>query len=196
MSAANASAPASHATSTATRAMRACSPIIAAGVDTPPRVNFRGVGINAINLQQAVDAIERWIADGERRYVNVCAVHAVMECQNDERLRRIVNESGLATPDGMPLVWLIHAHGFSEAGRVDGPDLMLAVCDRLRAVGRRHFFYGGGPGVAEQLSARLQARFPGLAVAGTHTPPVRPADADEDPAVIDRINDAHPDIIW
>lgn len=163
---------------------------------TLPRVNVLGVGISAIDLQQAAAEIDRWIAAGERQYVNLCTVHTVMECQNDERLRRIVNTSGLSGADGMPLVWLTRAHGHREAGRVYGPDLMLRLCDRLRRDSRRHFFYGGAPGIADRLARALQARFPGLVVAGTHSPPYRPVDADEDGAVLDAINATRPDVIW
>ena len=161
-----------------------------------PRINILGVGISAINLQQAVRQIDEWISSRDAQYVNVCTVHTVMECQNAGRLRGLVNASGLATPDGMPLVWLGQLHGYDTAGRVYGPDLMLAVCEQMQAAGRRHFFYGGAPGVAERLGARLQARFPALVVAGTHAPPYRPADAQEDQDVLDAINASAPDIVW
>jgi N-acetylglucosaminyldiphosphoundecaprenol N-acetyl-beta-D-mannosaminyltransferase len=161
-----------------------------------PRINVLGVGISAINLQQAIDEIEGWIRSGAQRYVNVCTVQTVMECQRAPALRTIVNRSGLSTPDGMPLVWLSHWHGHQSAGRVYGPDLMLALCDRSAATGHRHFFYGGSPGVAPLLVQRLTHRFPGLRVTGHHSPPFRPADAPEDPAVLDAINAAQPDIVW
>lgn len=162
----------------------------------PPRVNVLGVGISAINLQRAVDEIERWIVRKDAQYVNVCTVHTVMECQKDERLRRIVNDSGLSTPDGMPLVWLGALHGHRDVSRVYGPDLMLALCKRSPETGHRHFFYGGAPGVADLLVRKLAARFPGLAIAGTYSPPYRRADADEDRAVLDAINAARPDVVW
>ena len=161
-----------------------------------PRVNILGVGISAINHEHAVREIERWIASGEKQYVNVCNVHTVMECQKDARLRRVVNNAGLSTPDGMPLVWLSVWHGHRNAGRVYGPDLMLALCERSQTTGHRHFFYGGAPGVADRLARRLQARYPGLIVAGTYTPPFRPVDAEEDRAVLDAIDAAAPDIVW
>jgi N-acetylglucosaminyldiphosphoundecaprenol N-acetyl-beta-D-mannosaminyltransferase len=162
----------------------------------PPRVNVLGVGISAINLRQAVETIEGWIRDRDRRYVNVCTVHTVMECQQDERLRQIVNRSGLSTPDGMPLVWLSRWHGHRHARRVYGPDLMLALCERSQTTGHRHYFYGGRPGVAELLVTKLRSKFPGLHVAGTHTPPMRAAGAIEDASVIATINDASPDVVW
>ena len=161
-----------------------------------PRVNVLGVGISAINLEATVTEIEGWIRDSERQYVNVCNVHTVMECQRDVRLRSIVNGSGLAVPDGMPLVWLDRVHGHRHAGRVYGPDLMLALCARSEHTGHRHFFYGGAPGVAEQLIGNLRRRFPALRVAGVYSPPFRPADTPESPDVLDAIDASSPDIVW
>ncbi len=73
---------------------------------------------------------------------------------------------------------------------------MPALCERSSARGTRHFFYGGGPGVAESLAERLQARFPGLEVAGTHTPPFRPLSEAEDASVVRLINESRADIVW
>jgi N-acetylglucosaminyldiphosphoundecaprenol N-acetyl-beta-D-mannosaminyltransferase len=162
----------------------------------PPRVNILGVGISATNLQQAVDLIEGWVARRQPHYVNVCTVHTIMECQQAPRLRRIVNESGLSTPDGMPLVWLSQWAGHRSANRVYGPDLMLALCDRAQATGTRHYFYGGREGVAGRLAEKLRARFPRLTIAGLYTPPFRPPDADEDQEVVDTINASNADIVW
>ena len=96
----------------------------------------------------------------------------------------------------MPLVWLSRLHGLHEAGRVYGPDLMLKLCERSPMTGHRHFFYGGAPGVADLLSEKLKARFPGLHVAGTHSPPMRPADTQEDVDVLEIINASSADVVW
>jgi N-acetylglucosaminyldiphosphoundecaprenol N-acetyl-beta-D-mannosaminyltransferase len=128
--------------------------------------------------------------------VCVTGVHGVMESQRDETLRRIHNEAGLVTPDGMPMVWWARAHGHAHVRQVCGPDLMLAFCDRSLTAGYRHFFYGGGVGVADLLAQRLMKRFPGLVVAGTYTPPFRPLTAEEDADVTARINGSGADIVW
>jgi N-acetylglucosaminyldiphosphoundecaprenol N-acetyl-beta-D-mannosaminyltransferase len=160
------------------------------------RANILGVGVSAINMAMALRAIEGWIARREPHYICVTTVHGVMESQRDEELRRIHSAAGLVTPDGMPLVWLSRLMGFRHVERVYGPDLMLAVCQRSAEWGSRHFFYGGGPGVAEKLVARLQSRFPGLKLAGTYSPPFSPLTPEEDRAVVERINAAQPDIVW
>jgi len=164
--------------------------------EAPARVNILGVGVSAITLPRAVSIIEEWISRTAMQYVCVTGVHGVMESQRDRELRQIHNEAGLVTPDGMPLVWISRLKGHSQVERVYGPDLMLAVCEVSERKGYRHFFYGGAAGVAERLASRLRERFPGLAIAGTFCPPFRPLEPAEDAEVVQRINDAHPDIVW
>jgi N-acetylglucosaminyldiphosphoundecaprenol N-acetyl-beta-D-mannosaminyltransferase len=160
------------------------------------RVDVLGVHISAINMDLALDEIERWIVEGEQHYVCVTGVHGVMESQGDPALLEIHNRSGLTTPDGMPMVWVGRRAGAHWMSRVYGPDLMLALLERGATRGWRSFFYGGKPGVAEGLSAALRARIPGLAVAGTDTPPFRALSAEEDREAVDRINAAAPDLVW
>lgn len=161
-----------------------------------PRVDVLGVGVSAINMQMAVAEIERWIGAGEQHYVCVTGVHGVMESQRDPALKEIHNRSGLTTPDGMPMVWAGKKAGAADITRVYGPDLMLEVLALAAERGWRSFFYGAGPGVAEQLAARLSARYPGLQVAGTLSPPFRPLTAAEDEEVVAMINAADTDLLW
>jgi N-acetylglucosaminyldiphosphoundecaprenol N-acetyl-beta-D-mannosaminyltransferase len=161
-----------------------------------PRVDVLGVQVSVLDMDSTLDILDRWITEGHREYVCVTGVHGVMESRRNEELRKIHNAAGLVTADGMPLVWWSRWHGWRDARRVYGPDLLLASCERSLTTGYRHFFYGGGEGVADLLAKRLSRRYPGLAVAGTYTPPFRPLTADEDQEVVHRINDAAPDIVW
>ena len=160
------------------------------------RVAILGVAVSAINLDMAVVGIGGWIRDDAREYVCVTGVHGVMESQSDPELLRIHNESGMTTPDGMPLVWCGRYAGAFWMERVYGPDLMLRVCAESVKNGWSHFFYGAGPGVADELAAALTDRFPGLNVAGMHTPPFRELTEEETQAIVEMINTARPDIVW
>lgn len=164
--------------------------------DLPPRVDVLGVGVSAINVPAALATFDRWIARGERQYVCISGVHGVMESLRDPSLREIHNDAGLVTPDGMPLVWLSRLAGQTQVTRVYGPDLMLAYCAHGVSLGRRHYFYGGNDGVPELLADRLRARVPGLDVVGTYSPPFRALTAEEDEAIVTRINAAEPDVVW
>ena len=152
--------------------------------------------MNALTIPMALGEIERRIDQGDDGYVTITGVHGVTESQRSADLLRIHNEAALVCPDGMPMVWSSRYAGYAWAERVYGPDLMLAACERSVVVGWRHFFYGGGDGVAPLLLERLVERFPGLEVVGTHTPPFRPLDDDEKVEVARLINDAAPDVVW
>ena len=160
------------------------------------RANILGVEVSAINMTIAMDSIRGWINGGQQHYVCVTPVHALMDFRRDPDLLRIVNQSGLTTPDGMPLVWVLKLMGFQHVERVYGPDLMLEVCRMSQDTGYRHYFYGGVESVPETLCQNLLKRFPDLEIAGTFSPPFRPLSADEDRRVIERINSADPDIVW
>jgi len=160
------------------------------------RVNVLGVGVSAIDVERAVSAIGEWIDTRTPRYVCVSGVHGVMESQRDAALLAIHNRAGLVTPDGMPLVWLGRLAGHREMTRVYGPDLLLACCKKSEERGWRHFFYGGGEGVAPLLAQRLCGRFPAMQVAGTYTPPFRALTDDEEFAVSRMIEDSRADIVW
>jgi len=160
------------------------------------RANILGVGVSPLNMRQALDIVDQWIAQRRPHYVCVTTMHGVMESQRDKDLRRIHNTAGLVTPDGMPLVWLSRLRGFPHVERVYGPDLMLALCSGSVAMGYRHFFYGGARDVADRLAANLRRRIPELLVAGIYSPPFRPLTAEEDERIVEMINETNPDIVW
>jgi len=161
-----------------------------------PRVDVLGVGISEINMELAVAEIARWVEEREQHYVCVTGVHGIMESQSDPDLMRIHNESGLTTPDGMPMVWSARWAGASDINRVYGPDLMLEMCQLAATRGWTSFLYGGKEGVPELLAERLESRFPGLRVVGAYSPPFRDLTDDEEREIIERINEADPDFVW
>jgi N-acetylglucosaminyldiphosphoundecaprenol N-acetyl-beta-D-mannosaminyltransferase len=162
----------------------------------PDKVSLLGVGVSPIDLPQAVDQIRDWISSREHRYVCLTPAHSIMYGYRRADLRRVYNRSGMTTPDGMAVVWLLRLLGYRWVARVYGPDLMRAVCERSVQAGWKHFFYGGGPGVPELLAARLAARCPGIQIAGTYSPPFRQLTPGEDQLVIEMINRSGADIVW
>jgi N-acetylglucosaminyldiphosphoundecaprenol N-acetyl-beta-D-mannosaminyltransferase len=160
------------------------------------RVNILGVGVSAVDMEEALQRIDSWVKARDRQYVCVCPVHSIMECRRSPRVREIFNSAGMVTPDGMPVVWVARWSGFHNVRRVYGPDLLLAELERSVKAGHRHFFYGGGPGVAQRLADRMQARFPGVEIVGVDEPPFAPLDQLASPAAAELINAAGPDVVW
>lgn len=163
---------------------------------SPGRVNILGVGVSAVSMQEAVARVDRFLQGDGAGYVCVTGVHGIMEAQSDPAFRATLNGSFLTTPDGMPTVWLGRWSGFKDMTRVYGPEFMLELCKLSVERGYRHFLYGGKPGVAEQLKAKLEAEFPGLQITGTYTPPFRPLNAQEEQDLATAIERSQADMLW
>jgi N-acetylglucosaminyldiphosphoundecaprenol N-acetyl-beta-D-mannosaminyltransferase len=165
-------------------------------MDPAIKVNILGVGIMPLNLAQAVAVLDEWRRERRREYVCCVSVHGLVTAQRDHEIRNIINRAGLATEDGMPLVWWSRRAGFAQAGHVCGSDLLDAMCAIAVQRGHRHYFYGGSPRVVDQLVSRLARRYPGLLIAGYRSPPFRPLSPEEDAADVSAINEACPDYVW
>lgn len=150
--------------------------------------------INAAPFADVLDMVLRAPAAGDRLSLHFATAHMLVNAHESARLREALR-GGLVEPDGMPLVWLGRRAGLAVE-RVCGPDLMPAVIERGIEKGRTHFFYGGVTGVPEALAARLAARYPGMRVAGTLSPPFRPLASDEEESIVAQINAAEPDYVW
>jgi N-acetylglucosaminyldiphosphoundecaprenol N-acetyl-beta-D-mannosaminyltransferase len=106
-----------------------------------------------------------------------------------------IKRAAFSLCDGVGVIVAGLAWGY-RVHRFNGPVLQLECARYGVPKGWRHFFYGGKEGVADEMARRLKAQFPGLIVCGTHEPPFGELSDDEKAAVIRKINDSNPDIVW
>jgi N-acetylglucosaminyldiphosphoundecaprenol N-acetyl-beta-D-mannosaminyltransferase len=163
----------------------------------PPKVDVLGVPLALTDYRRTMEWMDEMVAARRRGYICCAAVHTVMLCREDPELRAAVLASSMTVPDGQPLVWALRALGHALPDRVYGPDLMAAYCERSALNGTSQYLYGGRePGALDRLERSLRERYPGLRIAGGHSPPHRPLGAAEEREVAERINRAHPDVVW
>jgi len=160
------------------------------------RVSVLGVHVNAFDLPEAIIEMAAAVESGRRVYASTCPVYTLMQGHERADVRQALNGAEWVTPDGMPVVWALRWLGAKPVGRVYGPDLMLALTEISAARGYRQYYLGGQPGVAEHLATVMQARFAGLRVAGTCSPPFKQLSEVEQHDVLAQINAAEPHIVW
>jgi N-acetylglucosaminyldiphosphoundecaprenol N-acetyl-beta-D-mannosaminyltransferase len=154
-----------------------------------------GVHVDAVQIRDVIKQMEAWIAEGSNCHsIAFASMHGISEANKDSQFKAIMNGTDLIAPDGMPLVWLGRLRGHSLNRRVYGPELMETFC-RETGVRYRHYFYGGAEGVAKNLAVSLQKKFH-ICVAGTFSPPFRKLTKEEDDALVDRIHQTAPDVLW
>lgn len=130
--------------------------------------------IDQLDWSQAIGRIIAWAAAREHRTVCICNVHSVVTARDDEALRKAINQADMATPDGMPVAWLIGRRHGRRQSRINGPDLTLALCREAEVQGISVAFFGSTDASLHQLRDELARRFPRLQVATTISPPFRP----------------------
>lgn len=155
-----------------------------------------GARIDALSWPQALGRLLGWARAHESRYVAISNVHVVVTASRDAAYREVINAADMATPDGAPVAWMLRRQGFAAQPRISGPDLMWALCARCAAENVAIYLYGSTDATLAALRAHLAQAFPGLAVAGTESPPFRPLTADEEDAAVRRINDSAAGIVF
>jgi N-acetylglucosaminyldiphosphoundecaprenol N-acetyl-beta-D-mannosaminyltransferase len=161
-----------------------------------PSFSIRGIRIAAIDLKRASRLISARARASHGDYVTVTGAHGIVESSDDDLVLRAHQGAFLVVPDGMPLVWLGRRLGFPTMGRVYGPDLMECIFSKPECRELRHFFYGGRPEVVSKLTSAIATRFGQINVVGTYSPAMNPLGFCEDDAIVRRIRDCRPQIIW
>ena len=156
------------------------------------RVNILGVDVDAVTMAEAVDLVRR--AMDTRAGVMVATANAemLMRATHDEELRRILNASALVVPDGAGTVWAARHLGHAMPERVAGYDLAQELLRCAPAEGRRVYFFGSAPGVAEKAKAKAEQLYPGIEIVGVRNGFFSPAD---NAAIIAEIRAARPDLL-
>lgn len=131
------------------------------------KCNLLGVLVDAVDYEYVVARILQAARRREALGVSALAVHGLITGVSDDGHRYRLNHLEIVTPDGQPVRWLLNAlHGAGLTDRVYGPQLTLRV---LAAAAQNEvpvYLYGSSGEVVELFRSKMEARFPGLVVAG------------------------------
>ncbi|HXD06935.1 MAG TPA: WecB/TagA/CpsF family glycosyltransferase [Burkholderiaceae bacterium] len=165
-------------------------------MDMAPGARIKGLPISTLSHEQVLQRIARGIEAGQPgRYISITNTESMYHGLRDELHGRHIREADMSLCDGVGVIVAGWTWGH-RITRYNGPVLQLQACEYGQPRGWRHFFYGGKPGVADEMARRLKERFPDLQICGTYCPPFQPLGAAEDAEVVERINASRPDIVW
>jgi len=124
-------------------------------------------------------------------------VHGLVVAARHHELRGMFNGLSVLAPDGHPVRWALNAfHGVELPDRVYGPEFMKQLCRDASGEGVGVYLYGGSPNTVAALARRLDEAYPTLQISGSESPPYRELTAEEDAAVVDRINGSGAGIVF
>ena len=181
----------------------------------PSKVNKKqirmfGMQIDRIDLEESVDCILDWTSEPRNeacRFVVTPNVdHAVM-FQRRADLRSAYEHASLILADGAPIVWAAKFLGKKLPGRVAGSDLVPALFQKAseRSLENqadatlkplRVFLLGAAEGVAERAAKKIIAKWQGVQIVGTYSPPIGfENNKTENETILRLVAEAKPDVV-
>ncbi len=159
------------------------------------RVRVLDIEVDRVTIEDVVLQVRGFTESGKTHQIITANVDFAMLARGDPKFRDIVNGASLCVADGMPLVWAAKLLGSPLAERVNGTNLMYALCRDGQARHYRFFFLGAEPDVCARAADILARNYPGIHIAGYYSPPFRPFSDEENQRITQRIRESHPDIL-
>ena len=162
----------------------------------PPQVMVWGVPFSRLSLPDTLRHIDALLAAGEPAYFITANLNYNMLTRQHPELAAVNEGAAFILCDGMPMLWRSQRTETPLPERVAGSELIYALSKWAAEKGHRIYFLGGAPGVAQAAADILSHRYPGLQVAGVHSPPFRPLTEDEESAIFRDIRDSGTDLLF
>lgn len=155
------------------------------------RTEIMGVGFDDLTLDEAAQRAAGMIDEGGFHYVVTPNPELVDRARREEPFRQALNGADLVLPDGIGVVYAARLLGRRLKGRCPGIDFAGKLMEHMARTGLRLYLLGAKPRVAEAAAARLEIRYPGLTICGTHDGYFQ-----EDAPVVEEIRRAGADVVF
>ncbi len=150
-----------------------------------------GVGFDNLTKAEFIQRAKNMLDQRQRGYCVTPNAEIVYEAIQDAAFRELLNGASLVLPDGAGVILGAKILGTPMKEKVAGIEFGEAVCKLLSENKGRLFLLGSKPGIADAAGEKLSEKYPGLVICGT-------ADGyfDDETAVVNKINEAQPDVIF
>ncbi|MDX8363763.1 WecB/TagA/CpsF family glycosyltransferase [Cytobacillus sp. IB215665] len=150
-----------------------------------------GIDVCTHTYEQLINELMYNIDQNKKSFIVAINPEKIMKAQSDQSLQELLNHATYQIPDGIGVVLASKIRGGRIKDRVTGIDMMLKLCQEATEQRKNIFLYGAKPGVADQAKEKLEAKFPGIQIAGT----LHGYEKDEE-VIIKAINDSKADIVF
>lgn len=157
------------------------------------KVEMFGVPFDRVTMDQALAQVEAAIADRSTLTQSVGVnTDQLLKMQREPEFADIIKKCDQITADGMPVVWISRLLGTPLPARVPSVDIMLELLPIAEKKGYRIFMLGTKEEFLQKAAANIQARYPGLQIAGLRNGYFKEPD---EPEIVEQINAARTDIL-
>lgn len=130
------------------------------------RINFFGVNLDIITMQETLERISELIKNKESVQHVVVNVAKLVYAQKDEQLKEIINACPLINVDGAGVILGAKFLGIDIPERVAGIDLMEKLIEYSAQNGYRPYFFGAKEEIVKSVVEIYKEKYPELQIAG------------------------------
>jgi N-acetylglucosaminyldiphosphoundecaprenol N-acetyl-beta-D-mannosaminyltransferase len=157
------------------------------------RHEILGTPVDSLTYEDALRLVKESVESRRPLWILAVNPEKIIKAIDNEKLGRLLSGADLFIPDGIGILWAGRILGKRFLERVTGVDLFIALTEEAARQNWRVYLLGAAPGVAEEVACRLQSRFPGLQVAGTHDGYFS---REEEKELVARIKKEKPDLLF
>lgn len=156
------------------------------------RLDILGIPVDRVSMDEALAVFER-LLDAERSsFIVTPNSEIIMKASSDPKLANLIENADLVIPDGIGLVYASRLLKQPLKERVTGIDFTQEALRIVAARGKRVFFLGGKPGVAQAAAEKKMVEISGLNVVGVVDGYFKEED---ELTIVSRINDSGADFL-
>jgi N-acetylglucosaminyldiphosphoundecaprenol N-acetyl-beta-D-mannosaminyltransferase len=156
-------------------------------------IEILGVRVDDASYDDLMSQVDAFVASAQPHQIVTLNTEMLVAAHDDSAFAEALNAAAMNVADSVGIVLAARLLGHRLQERVTGSDGIFRLAAHCAQCGYRPFFLGATPGVAEDVSVRLAAAYPGLQVAGTYAGSPRPEHEDD---IIDRVRAAAPDLLF
>lgn len=155
-----------------------------------------GVRVGEYQLDELLDAAMLSVRERRQPFTFACAnPHSLVTAKEDEAFARALQDCSAVVADGVGVTLAARVLGLDVGERITGADFFVGTMTRLNRIGGRVFFMGSRPEVLARIRERARREYPNIHV-DTYSPPYGEWSVADNDAIVQRIRDAHPDVLW
>ncbi len=159
----------------------------------PPMLDFFSIPIVNTTMDEAVTWMLGRVAAQHKAQIAFVNPDCLNIAYRNAEYHQVLTQATRVLPDGIGIHLGCRILGTSLLANVNGTDLFPRLCEQLAASpAGALYLLGAQPGIAELTAGNMQERYPGLRIAGVQHGFFA---AEEEDAVIERINSSGADIL-
>ena len=129
-------------------------------------IDLFGVKVSAIDQEGILAQVAAWVQEGQCRRVTYVNAHCLNIAISDPAYHTLLNRFDLIYSDGIGVVWAARfLHGV-RLYKATGRNWIGGYCDLAEREHLRTYILAGKPGVAQKAKQNIEARWPGINIAG------------------------------